>query len=222
VIDTLLTALLLGFLAGAAPGPYTTVVASTALERGFRPAFRLAFIPLVTETPALLVTVVLLQQLNYEILTVVGVVGGVVLAALGVRLFLRQEDGPGSEEGEEGGDFWHLAAAGLLSPVPWIFWLVAAGPLFLRSWRDGWVQGLVFIVVLYGMFIGTATAIAWGASRGHRFLSDRRRRTVLRGVGIFLMVVGGVLLWQSWEGNFQAMIQDQEELRERVDDAEPL
>ena len=38
MITTLFTALVLGLFAGLAPGPYTTMVAGTALERGFRPA----------------------------------------------------------------------------------------------------------------------------------------------------------------------------------------
>lgn len=49
MVTTLLTALVLGLFAGLAPGPYTTMVAGTALERGFRPALILALTPLVTD-----------------------------------------------------------------------------------------------------------------------------------------------------------------------------
>ncbi len=41
---TILTALVLGTLAGLAPGPYTTMVAGTALEKGFKAGFILAWV----------------------------------------------------------------------------------------------------------------------------------------------------------------------------------
>lgn len=217
MLDTILTAFLLGFFAGAVPGPYTTVVASTALERGFRPAVAFAFIPLVTEIPPMLVTVLLLQSVNYDILTGVGIVGGLAIAYIGVRMFRRQSSGfSGDPSREHRRTFQAMALGGLMSPAPWIFWLVAAGPLFLRSWNRSHTQGVIFAAVLLTMFISTAMGIAWLASHGRRVITEGRRRKILRGVGVILVAAGGVLLWQSIEGNFQAMIKRQEALRERV------
>lgn len=218
MIDAILTAMVLGFFAGAVPGPYTTVVASTALERGFRPALRLALVPIVTDFPPMIIMSMILDRVNFEVLTVVGMVGGLLFAILGFRFIVRQ--GAGFEdrmpEVKEGRAFWTLASAGLLSPAPWIFWLVAASPLLLRQWNQYWLDGVVFAFVLFLMLIGTATALAWGASHGHRVLDPRIRRRVLRTTGAFLIVAGGVMIWQSWEGNFQRMVQQQERLLDRV------
>jgi len=217
MLDTILTAFLLGLFAGAVPGPYTTVVASTALERGFRPAMVFALIPLVTEIPPMLVTVIFLQSVNYDILTAVGIVGGLAIAYIGVRMFRRQSSGfSGDPSRERRRTFQAMALGGLMSPAPWIFWLVAAGPLFLRSWNRSHTQGVIFAAVLLTMFISTAMGIAWLASHGRRVITENRRRKILRGVGVILVAAGGVLLWQSIEGNFQAMIKRQEALRERV------
>ena len=216
MIETIVTATLLGFFAGGVPGPFTTVVASTALDRGFKSAFKLTFIPIVTETPALVVTVFILKSLNYDLLNAVGVLGGLSLGYLGVRFYQRQGQDILDEDYEDRHDFRALAVAGLLSPAPWIFWLVAAGPLFLRSWNRSWMHGALFVVVLFAMFIGTANLIAWLASHGRRIMVPATRRKVLRGVGVFLVIAGGVLIWQSLEGNFQGIVQRQEALRERV------
>lgn len=220
MIDAILTAVVLGFFAGAVPGPYTAVVASTGLERGFKPAFRLAFVPAVTDLPPMLVMSLILDRVNYDVLTVVGIFGGVLFAILGVRFIHRQgrdwEDRV--PDVKEGRAFWALASAGLLSPAPWIFWLVAGSPLLLRAWNTYWVEGVVFALVLFTMLIGTATGIAWGASHGHRILNPRNRRRVLRITGLFLVVAGTVIVWQSLEGNFQRMVQQQERLRERVEE----
>lgn len=218
MIETIVTAGLLGFFAGGVPGPFTTVVASTALERGFGRAVKLAFIPVVTEIPALLVTVFLLRKLNHDLLGAVGILGGGAVIYLGVRFFRRQEpDGSELEQAvEDRRTFRTLAVAGLLSPAPWIFWLVAAGPLFLRAWNASWVQGLVYIVVLLAMFIGTASGIAWLASHGRRVMGPEVRSRVVRVVGVVLVLAGGVLIWQSSVGNFQSMVKRQEALRESV------
>lgn len=216
MIETVLTAALLGLLAGGVPGPYTTVVATTALESGFRPALKLAFIPLVTETPPLILTVFLLRNLNHDLLGAVGILGGVAIAWLGLRFYRRQVNEDTARVEVPRGTFRTLAVAGLLSPAPWIFWLVAAGPLFLRSWNASWMRGVVFAVILYAMFVGTAATIAWLASHGRRVMTPLARRRVLRVMGVLLILAGGVLVWQSIEGNFQEMVRRQEALRERV------
>ena len=218
MIEAIATATVLGFFAGAVPGPYTTVVAGTALERGFKPAFRLAFVPLVTEFPPMIIMSMILDRVNFDVLTVVGIFGGLMFGILGFR-FIKRQGADGKEQAKEvkeGRAFWTLASAGLLSPAPWIFWLVAASPLLLRSWNRYWLYGVVFALILFMMFVGTATAIAWGASHGQR-LSANVRRTVLRVAGAFLLVVGGAMIWQSVEGNFQRMILQQERLLDRVD-----
>lgn len=215
--DTIVTAFLLGLFAGGVPGPYTTVVASTALERGFKPAFKLAFIPLVTEIPPMILTVILLRQVNYDILTGVGMLGGVAIAYLGVRLWVRQNPRQGGDPAtEERRTFQAMAVGGLLSPAPWIFWLVAAGPLLLRAWNSSPAEGVVFAAILFALFIGTATTIAWLASHGRRVIKEGVRQKVLKGVGVVLVLAGGFLVWQSYEGNFQQMVKQQQSLRQRV------
>ncbi|MGD2070934.1 MAG: LysE family transporter [Gemmatimonadota bacterium] len=223
MIETIVTAILLGFFAGSVPGPFTTVVASTALERGFKRALKLAFVPVVTEIPALFATVFVLKKLNHDLLGAVGVLGGIAVAYLGVRFYQRQNGGDAeglSHEDhakEDRRTFQALATAGLLSPAPWIFWLVAAGPLFLRSWHASRTQGVVYVLVLLTMFVGTAAGIAWLASHGRKIMGPEGRARVIRAVGVLLVVVGGVLVWQSLEGNFQTLIKRQEALRESVE-----
>lgn len=220
MIETILMAAGLGLVAGAVPGPYTAVVASTGLERGFKPAFRLAFVPAFTDLPPMIAMSLILDRVNYDVLTGVGIVGGALFAYMGIRFIRRQgRDWQDKiEDVKEGRAFWALASAGILSPAPWIFWLVAGSPLLLRAWNRHWAEGVAFGLVLFALLIGTATGIAWGASHGHRILNARNRRRILRVTGVFLVAAGGVIVWQSLEGNFQRMIQQQERLRERVEE----
>ncbi len=78
---------ILGFVSGIAPGPFTAVVAVTALERGMAAAFRPAFICLISEGPALLTAVFFLTNVPRSSLQWIGFAGGVLILHLGYRVF---------------------------------------------------------------------------------------------------------------------------------------
>ena len=230
MISTILAALILGASAGMAPGPYTTMVVATALERGFRPAARLALTPLVTDLGPLVTTALLLDVLNRTALTVIGVMGGLVVSVVGLRFLAHHRHPPeaGPEAGPEAepeietlrqsAGFWHVALSAVLSPAPWLFWLVVGSPLLLRSWSRSPGEGVLYLVLLFGTNIGTATALAWGASHGRRFMTAPWRTWALRLTGVGLTLAGGLLVWQSLEGNFQAMVERQEDFRSFVEE----
>lgn len=222
MISTVLAALILGACAGMAPGPYTTMVVATALERGFRPAGRLALTPLVTDIGPLVTTALVLDVLHPAALTVIGVLGGVVVAVVGLRFLVHHRHPPhvepSLERPRQSAGFWHVALSAVLSPAPWLFWLVVGSPLLLRSWNRSPGEGLLFILLLFGTNIGTATALAWGASHGRRIMTAPWRRWALRLTGVGLTLAGGVLVWQSLVGNFQAMVERQEDFRTFVEE----
>ena len=216
MIDTILAGLVLGTIAALAPGPYTTMVVGTSIERGFRPAAKLALTPLVTDVPPMVVTAFLLDRLNWTALTMIGLAGGTVVAAIGLRYVVRHGNRRVSETSLADGqsaEFWHVAVSGLLSPAPWLFWLVVASPLMLRGLSQSWLEGGLFAGLLFATNMGTATALAWAASHGARLMTPRFRRRTLRVVGSFLMIAGVLLIWQAFTGNFQAMIERQDTLR---------
>lgn len=222
MVTTVLTAMILGLFAGLAPGPYTTMVVGTALERGFRPAARLALAPLVTDVLPLVVTALVLERLSFTALTVLGVMGGILIAMIGVR-FLSRHSSPLQDEAElrAGGPsarFGHVVLSSLLSPAPWLFWLVVGSPLLLSAWERSPAQGVLYVVLLFGTNIGSATTLAWGASHGSRLIRPRRRRHVLRAVGGLLVAAGAFLVWQSLEGDFQRLVDRQEAFRAAVEE----
>lgn len=271
---TILTAFVLGCTAGLVPGPYTTMVAGTGLERGFRAAVKLAFTPLVTDVPPLLVTALVLESLSGTALSALGAAGGVIIGVVGVR-FLRRHGpdvsvlkklerpggaeasdagngpgarGAGSESPDAGGEaptgpgarddggragagrgsgsadrgqsatFGHVVLGTLLSPAPWIFWLVVGSPLMLRSWNRSELEGVLFVTILFATNIGTATWLAWLASHSRRLLKPRWRRWILRLAGTGLLVAGALLVWQSMTGNFESLIRQQETVRSVVEE----
>jgi len=224
VLTTLLTAFILGLFAGLAPGPYTTMVVGTALERGLKPALRLAFTPLVTDVGPVLVTALVLERLSWPALTLLGLAGGVVIAMIGTRFLTRHAGAPeprevsaAPQDTDQSARFGHVVLSSLLSPAPWLFWLVVGSPLLLRAWERSPTQGVLFLLVLFATNVGSASSLAWAASHGSRLMAPSHRRWVLRLVGVGLIGAGGFLVWQSMSGDFQSWVDSQNAVRSVVD-----
>lgn len=218
MIACVLIATVLGLFAGFAPGPYTTMVAATGLERGFRAALPIALAPLVTDVPPVLAAVLVVQRLDWLALTMLGLSGGVIIAMIGVRFLRTHAVLPmaslaGEPHVRQSVRLGHVLTTNLLNPAPWIFWFVAGGPLLLVQLRASWLRGAVFVVVLFAVNITSAGSLAWLASHGRRAMAPANQRRVLLGAGLALMCTGVVMVWQALEGNFQALIDRQAAVR---------
>ncbi|HSM06245.1 MAG TPA: LysE family transporter [Longimicrobiales bacterium] len=217
LLSAVLPALILGLAAGMAPGPYTTMVVATGLERGFRAALPLAMAPFVTDLAPLLLTSLLLTSLSPRTVGIMGWVGGIVVVAIGLRLVTRHWSRADPRTPKDGGPatvrFWHVVAGTVLSPAPWIFWLGLGTPLFLRQWGKDWRLGLLFLVVLFVTNIASAAGLAWAASHGRHVMAPYWRTRMLRALGAALIGAGGFLIFQASQGNLGV---DQPELLDAI------
>lgn len=200
----LLAGLILGLMAGLAPGPYTTMVAATGLERGFRAAVPLAMAPLLTDVVPLIATVLLLTSLSPQAITWMGLIGGAVLVLIGLRLSTRYRGRAESPSGDLHAPatvrFADVVAGTLFSPAPWLFWIGIGTPIFVRHWRADWREGAAFLLVLFAANIGSASALAWAAAHGRRVLAPFWRQRMLRFMGVGLILAGIFLVWQGVTG----------------------
>lgn len=211
---------LLGFFSGVVPGPFSALIAATALQRGFRVGFWIAVVPLVSETVVLVLAALFLSQLPERALTWMGIVGGVFVFYLARRTW-REGDTPPDAEPLTGSArrVMEGAALAILSPAPWVFWLLVGGPLFLGAWYEGWGAAAAFLGAFLFFLVGIHLGVAAAAGYGHKRLPRVWHRRLLRGAAVALFLAGGVLIWQSWVGNFQRMVKGTETLRTLVDDS---
>ena len=230
MITTILTAVVLGTFAGLAPGPYTTMVAGTALERGFKAGFLLALTPLVTDVVPMLFSALVLDRLSGMALTLLGIAGGAIVFVVGLR-FLREHpsqehalipDGetpiPVPGERRQSALAGHVIASTLLNPSPWLFWLIIASPLLLRAWNRSPGEGILFVALIFITNITTASGLAWLASHSRKILNLNWQRRSLKFVGVALILAGSFLCWQATVGNFQNLIDQQEAIRSVVEE----
>jgi threonine/homoserine/homoserine lactone efflux protein len=207
-MESLVLGISVGLVAGFIPGAYSTVVAATALERGTRTGLTVALIPLLTEMPALVASSLILTRLPTSALRWIGMGGGGLLLGFAWSAFRKGDTPPEEEDGtSDRGPLTRAILFGLLSPGPWAFWFFLGGPLLLSRWRHGWTQGVLFLGGFFVCFLGALVLLAWGVGRGREYLNRRWYRWTIRGVSAVLAVVGVVLIWQSWAGNFADFVQ---------------
>lgn len=211
---------LLGLFSGMVPGPFSALIAATALKRGFWAGFRIGIVPLVTETVVLVITALLLSQLPESILRWMGIAGGIFILSLSVRTW-RQAEKPPEVEPLSGSlrEMLEGTVLAVLSPNPWVFWLLVGSPLFLSAWHRGWPAGMTFFASFLLSLVGIYVAIAGLAGYGRRRLSLSWRRRLTRGTAVLLLAAGSVLVWQSWLGNFQRIVRGSQTIESMVGDS---
>jgi len=217
----------LGFFAGIMPGPFFTLVATTSVRDSLGAGLRVALVPLGTELPAMIAALFLLTQLPEEGLRWMGVAGGVLLLYVAWRVAStgREEEGDPEEDGDsdgsgddepKSGHFRHAVALGLVSPTPWVFWIIVGAPITMNRWHEGPLQAVIFVATFLGLFIGTLAGVAWAAHSTGKQLGKTGSRRFFYGAAAVLAIGGVILAWQSWIGNFTEMVQAPERIEEEI------
>jgi threonine/homoserine/homoserine lactone efflux protein len=192
-MDSFLLGLSLGLGAGLAPGPLLALVIRTALQDGAAAGVRVAFSPLVTDVPIILVAVLLAASLPEEALGALGVAGGAFVVWLGIEA-LRED--PAAAEAAAGAaapqrDILRGALTNALSPHPWVFWLTVGAPILAQGEA---ADAALFLAAFYLLLIGAKVVLALGVGAGRERLMQGRGYVLLLRASAVLLLATGVLL----------------------------
>ncbi len=193
-----LSGAVLGLSAGWSPGPLLTLVITETLRSGIGAGIRMAAAPLITDTPIILLALVLMPRLNAS-LTVMGVitlVGAVFITWMAIEsmAFKRTaEEAPPAPPTS----IWRGVVANALNPSPYLFWFTVGGALVLRTADQNRAAAAVFILVFYAFLVGSKMALALAVGRYRRFLQSGVYVWTLRLLGGVLLLFAGRFLWQA-------------------------
>jgi threonine/homoserine/homoserine lactone efflux protein len=198
-VDALLLGLSLGLGAGLAPGPLLALVIRSTLQDGVAAGVRVAFSPLVTDVPIIVLAVVLASSLPSAALGALGVVGGGFVVSLGVEA-LRESPAPAEAAIGAASPQRALvrgALTNVLSPHPWVFWITVGAPILAQQTAGG---GALFLVAFYLVLIGSKVTVATLLHAGReRLLRGRGYTIVLRASAVLLLATGVVLAVEGFQ-----------------------
>jgi len=199
VFAYLLQGLSLGLSGAASPGPFQAFVIGQTLKNGWRRTLPVVLAPLISDGPIITLMVLVLTNMPAGILRVIQTAGGVFVLYLAWKSF-RAYRGfqPVHSSAETRQTFWQAVVTNFLSPVPYIFWSMLAGPALVQGWKETPAHGLVFLFGFYFAMIGglTLLVVLFGAARQ---LGPRVNRAL---IGLSALALFGFGVYQLWQGVF--------------------
>jgi threonine/homoserine/homoserine lactone efflux protein len=180
------------------------LVIAASLRSGLRGGLQVAVAPLLTDVPIVALALLVINQLPDQVLRWIGILGGLVVAWLGVELLRsgRTAKLPSSAVESSQADLELLRGilVNLTNPHPYLFWITVGAPTVLEAWgRSPW-QAMAFVAGFYALLVGIKVVIAWALSRAQTVLSTRGYRASLAISGCAMLVLAGSLLWQGAQG----------------------
>lgn len=191
--------------AATSPGPFQTLLLSETLIGGFRRSAPIAFAPLITDAPIIVLMLVILKQLPPLAINLLSLAGGVFVLYLAWGIFKqwRAKVVRTIVADETPVSAWLILRKAVimnfLNPNPYLFWGLVSGPILINALHQFAVYGLAFIVGFYGTFVGVLLFLAAIFHQARRF--DPRIVRMMQLLSIIILVIfGGLLIRSGFSG----------------------
>ena len=190
----------LGLSAGLAPGPLLALVMQRSLQYGVASGVRIAFAPLLTDLPIVILALLFISRLPQIYLHGLMAAGGLFVLWLALdawRTTHRTLDTPSQPDAHQ--DLVRGMIVNLLNPHPYIFWGAIGAPLVVRAWNENPWYAVGFILVFYLLLIGgkAVLALVLGRLRGMPTAIHQRLMQIS---AVLLFVAGSMMLHSAWQG----------------------
>lgn len=189
MIEFLVTGIILGIYSGFSPGPLLVLVISQTLKHGYTEGVKVAFAPIITDLPIILITILfvsLISEYN-SILGVISILGGIYIGYMAYKSFKTRglsED----IEFEPPNSLKKGATVNFLNPSPYLFWITIGGPLLIQASAENPLSAIMFIIGFYGLLISSKIFLAYAAGKSRDFLTGKIYIYTMRIIGIILVI----------------------------------
>jgi threonine/homoserine/homoserine lactone efflux protein len=189
-----ISGLLLGFVAGVAPGPLLALVVSQTLTYGVTEGVKVAVAPLMTDVPIVLAALLIGNALASQPfpLGLLSLAGAGYISYLAWESFrIRLDDSPTDRVAKS---LTKGILANFLNPHPYLFWMTVGTPLLLKTWENGPGGAIFWLFGFYLMLVGSKMGIALLTGYSRQFLYGRGYLWLNRCLGLILLFFAVVLL----------------------------
>jgi len=192
----------LGITAGASPGPLQTYLISETLSGGWQRSLPIILVPILSDTPVVILTTFILEQMPDLVLQGISIIGGMFVFYMAWGLWLRWRKNSVDESGtieNPQRSFGRAVAMNLLNPNPYIFWTFVSGPILIEAIEKSWGLALAFLLGFYGVFMATMIALI-ALFHQTRKLGPRVVHTIQLISILILVIFGGILIKEGLIG----------------------
>jgi threonine/homoserine/homoserine lactone efflux protein len=185
----LITGIVFGLSAGISPGPLLMLIISETLKYNKREGIKVAIVPLITDLPIILITLLILSRVsNFNIiLGIISVSGAMFIGYLAYENLFAKEIGINIHSLKPH-SIKKGSIANLLSPHPYIFWLTIGSPTVLKAYEINLISVLFFIFGFYLSLVGSKIFVAVIVEKSRSLLKSKVYVYTIRFLGIVLLI----------------------------------
>ncbi len=182
--------------AAITPGPLLVLIMSETVKFGRKAGIQIAFVPLISDLPIILISFLILSKLNQfnHILSGISIAGALYLFILAAdNISVSSQQSPCRSSGNRA--VFKGVIANYLSPHAYLFWLILGGPLLIQALSISVVHGMAFLGGFYFFIVGVKVLFAFIFARGIRLMERKSYHLILKISGVLLALMGIWLLY---------------------------
>jgi threonine/homoserine/homoserine lactone efflux protein len=194
-VESLLSGIILGVVAGLSPGPMLALVIAETLKFGKEEGFKVAVSPLITDSTIILLTLIVLSTFAKQALVIglISIFGACYLIYLGLENF-RVKKGKFEVVTMKREAFKRAVITNLLNPNTWLFWISVGSPIILQVLETNALTIIPFLFGFYAFLIGSMALAALVIERSKSFVDSGYYSIVVRVLGIVLIFFALIFL----------------------------
>jgi threonine/homoserine/homoserine lactone efflux protein len=195
MIELLMAGITLGLYAGLSPGPLLVLVISQTLKHGYREGLKVAFAPIITDLPIILISVLFLSIISEytSILGIISMIGGLYLGYLAYESF-KTKGLTENLETEEPKSLQRGVTINFLNPSPYLFWITVGGPIVITAYIGNVLSPLWFFAGFYTFLVGSKIMLAYLTGKSRDFLTGKLYIRIMRILGVVLVIFAFYLI----------------------------
>lgn len=189
MFNLLIAGITLGLYSGLSPGPLLILLISQTLKHGHREGIKVAFSPLITDLPIIIVSLLFLSFVaGYSsILGIISILGGIYLLYMAYESF-KTRGLSGDIELKEPKSLKKGVTVNFLNPSPYLFWITVGGPIIITAYTGNVLSPLMFIIGFYALLIGSKIMLALATGKSREFITGRPYIYIMRILGVVLII----------------------------------
>ena len=190
----LILGIIFGISSGLIPGPLLTLVISETLKHGIREGIKVSIVPLLSDLPIVLVTILILTRLSdiRPALGIISILGSIFLVYLAIESLSFKGSDIDTETKPQ--SLKKGLITNLLNPNPYIFWLSIGAPTVVKAMDIGLLSASLFILSFYFSLVGSKIMVAFVTGRSRHFLKSRNFIYTIRALGLVLLIFAALFL----------------------------
>ena len=189
MVELLIAGIILGLYSGFSPGPLLVLVISQTLTHGYMEGVKVALVPVITDLPIILISIVLLSVVSgYNfIIGSISILGGLYVLYLAYGS-IKTKGLTSNFDIEEPKSLKKGIIVNLLNPSPYLFWITVGGPILITAYTRDIASPLLFITGFYTFLVGSKIVLAYATGKSRDFLIGTSYVYIMRILGVFLII----------------------------------